>query len=217
MGFLRLRLVLLSLLLLAVMALGGCATVAPPDAGELSEIEAGRKVLLLLRLVPRAGGEMLEPFAQNLAADNMGIGVGSFETGGQVEQVESIRFFSEESRAQGWTWLTAPPGTLYLSFLPPRRTDAFTYARMFKEAPLWRVTPGSGSRIVYAGTMVIDGDATSFTFGGRYLKNYKNMEVRDERDAARALIDRHMPGAGPMETILMQQHKGPIILTTTGN
>lgn len=216
MGFMRIGLIRLSLLLLATAALGGCATVAAPDAGELGEIETGRKALLLLRLVPRADGEMLEPFAQRLTADNMGIGVGSFETGGQVEQVESIRFFSEESRAQGWAWLTVPPGTLYLSFLPPRRTDAFTYAGMFKQAPLWRVTPGSGSGIVYAGTMVIDGDATSFTFGGRYLKNYRNMEVRDERDAARALIDRHMPGAGPMETILMQQHKGPIILTTPG-
>lgn len=197
-----------------IAGLAGCATVAPPDAAELGDIEAGRKVLVLLRVAASIAGEPHEPFAHRLVDDNIGIGIGSFETGGRPQRVEQVRFLSAESRARGWTYLSAPPGAIYLAFLPPRRADLYTYLDMFDAAPLWRVDLPQGSRSVYAGTLVVEGEGGSFTFGGKYIKAFSHMEVRDERGEAETLLRRHLPGARPAETRLMQRHEGPVILTT---
>ena len=202
------------LLLIAVAILGGCATTAPPGRSELSEIDAGEMALLLLRVAASIEGEAYEPFSGSLVDDNIGIALGTFETGGRVQRIEPMRFFSEDSRAQGWAYLSVPPGTLYLAFLPPRRTNLFTYLAMFESAQLWRIDVSERSKILYAGTLAIDGDGGFLLFGGTYLKNFKRIEVRDEREEAQALANRHVPRLGPIEIALMQRHDGPIILTT---
>ncbi len=46
------------------------------------------------------------------------------------------------------------------------------------------------------------------------MKAFSHMEVHDEREEADTLLRRHLPGADPVETRLMQRHEGPIILTT---
>lgn len=205
------------LLLFAAVILGGCTITAPPERSELSAIDAGEKTLLLFRVAVSVEGEAHEPFSGSLVDDNIGIALGTFETGGRVRRIEPMRFFSEDSRAQGWTYLSVPPGTLYLAFLPPRRTDLFTYLAMFENAQLWRIDVPERSKLVYAGALAVDGDGGFLLFGGQYLKNFKRMEVRDEREEALALADRHVSGLGPIETVLMQRHDGPIILTTPTN
>ena len=105
-----------------------------------------------------------------------------------------------------------PSGTLYLAFHPYhkiRRRDP-----TFKRAQLWRIDVTERSKILYAGTLVIDAEVGVLLFGKRYLKKFLHMEVRDEREEAQALVDRHVQDLGPIKTVLMQRHVGPIILTT---
>ncbi len=203
------------LLLFAAAILGGCtSTPAPPGKSELSAIDTGEMTLLLLRVAASIKGEAHEPFSAALADDNIGIGLGTFETGGQAKPSGPWRFFSEDSRAQGWTYLSVPPGILYFAFLPPRRTHIIDYIAMFESAPLWRIDVPEKSKLVYVGTLAVDGESDFYLFGGKSLNHFKRMEIRDEREAAQALADRHVPGLGPIKTALMQRHDGPIILTT---
>ena len=205
------------LILFAAAILGGCtSTPAPPGKSELSAIDAGEMTLLLLRVDASIEGEAHEPFSSSLADDNIGIGLGTFETGGHAKPSGPWRFLSEDSRAQGWAYmyLSVSPGTLYLAFLPPRRTDIFTYRAMFEGARLWRIDVPEKSKLVYVGTLAVDGESDFYLFGGKSLNHFKRMEIRDEREAAQALADRHVPGLGPIKTALMQRHDGPIILTT---
>lgn len=128
-----------------------------------------------------------------------------------------MRFLSDESRREGWLYLLVPPGTLYLAFLPPRRTDLFLYLAMFNPAQPWRVDLNRESQLVYAGTMVIDGEKGFLLFGDGYLANFTSMEIRDDREEAQRLAASFFSELGKIETVLMQRHEGPIILTTPDN
>lgn len=199
---------------LVVTALNGCAFTAPPEQSELNAIRAGEEILLLYRIDASIDGEPHEPFSGPLVDDNIGVALGTFETGGTLQRIEGMRFFSDDSRVRGWTFLLAPRGTLYLAFLPPRRTDLFSYLAMFERAQLWRIDVPEQSKIVYAGTLVVDGDGGFVLFGEKYLANFRKMDVRDERADAKVLIREYVPDIGPMETAIMQRHDGPILFAT---
>jgi hypothetical protein len=198
----------------AIAALSGCASTAPLEHSDLSAIKSGEQTLLLFRIDASIEGKPHEPFSGSLVDDNIGMALGTFETGGTLQRIERVRFFSDETRARGWTYLTVPRGTLYLAFLPPRRTDLFSYLAMFEHAQLWRIDVPEQSKIVYAGTLVVDGDSGFLLFGGEYLANFRKMDVRDERADAKILVSEYGPDLGPMETAVMQRHDGPILFTT---
>jgi hypothetical protein len=71
------------LVLFTAANLGGCSTVSPPGDAELSEIETGKRTLLLLRVAASIEGKNIEPFSKSGLDSNVGIAVGTFETGGR--------------------------------------------------------------------------------------------------------------------------------------
>ena len=207
-------------LLFAAAILGGCIigighiTVPnPPERSELSAIDAGKMTLLLLRVIVSIEGEEHPAFfLGSVTVHNIYVGLGTFETGGQPRGVAS-RFFSEDSLAQGWTYLYVPPGSQYLAF-----HAVGGGAAQFERMQRWRVDVPDGSKLVYAGTMAVDGAGISrWLPQAPLLRNFSRMEVRDERGEAQALADRYVPGLGPIQTALMQSHDGPIILRTPKN
>lgn len=204
--YLRARPFVFLLHLVVVVVLGGCAITAPPTPRELSAIDADKSTLLLLRVAVTIEGKAYEPFLADLPDDNVGIGLGTFETAGKVRVVEPQRFFSEDARARGWTYLSVPRGTLYLSFLPPRRTDLFTYHAMFDRTQLWRIDVPERAKVVYAGTLAIEGEGIPLLFGGQRLEAFTRVEIRDEREAAQLLVDEYVPQLGKIETILMRRY-----------
>ena len=206
------------LLVCSLLALSGCARTMPPMSSEITAAQQGGRMLVLLRVAPRSStGESIEPFAHSLVDDNIGFAVGSFETGGKVRRIEDMRFLSEGSRAAGWLYFVLPRGAHYLAFLPPRRTNIFSYMRMFDHAKKWRLNVPATDAIVYAGSLIIEGDTESLLFGGKYLKNLLRMEVRDETKIAKDLVRQFVPGVSEVETSLMAAHEGPIILMTPTN
>ena len=206
------------LLLCCVFAVSGCAQTAPPTSGEVAAAQQGGQMLVLLRVVTKSStGDSIKPFANSFVDDNIGVAVGSFETGGKVRRIEDMRFLSDESRADGRFFAVLPPGTNYFSFLPPRRTNIFSYLEMFNHAKLWRIDVPKAKAMVYGGSLFVEGDAGSLLFGSKYIKNLRRMEVRDETVIAKNLVQRFMPGISGIKTTLMVAHEGPIILTTPTN
>jgi len=201
-----------------LLVVSGCASTKPPSTSEVAAAQRSGQLLVLLRVATRSStGESIEPFASSLADDNVGVAVGSFETAGKVRQIEDMRFLSDKSRADGWLFAVAPKGTHYFSFLPPRRTDAFSYTAKFNQVKRWRVDASTKAKVVYAGSLFIDVDTSPLLFGGKYISRFARIEVRDETNIAKTLVQRFVPNLSGIQTVLMMEHEGPIILTTPTN
>ena len=212
------RTIFAGLLTCFALLASGCAVTAPLTSGEVSAAQQGGQTIVLLRLATRSSaGSPVEPFANSLADDNVGVAVGSFETGGKVRRIEGMRFLSDGSRANGWFFAVVPPGTHYFAFLPPRRTNIFSYLAMFDYAQPWRIDAPVAGAMVYGGSLIIDVEVGSLLFGGEYIKTLRYVEVRDETDIAKNLVQQFVPGTSEIKTALMTAHEGPIILTTPTN
>ena len=179
-----------SALIFAPMLLAACAVTEPPSAQDVAEVSAGGKTILMFRVVATLDGEPHETFAGSMASDNVGVALGTFETGGRIRQHEGIRFFSDETRKRGWAYVVTEPGIVYLAFLPPRTTNVIRYAAMFEGAARWRVDAPTDADVVYAGTLDVTGRPGKSLFG-KYLKGFRALEVTDDsREAVLATDDR---------------------------
>ena len=74
----------LSLLFVVPVVLSACAVTKPPSDQAVAEVRADDKTILLFRVAVSLDGKPHEPFAGSLADDNVGVAIGTFETGGRV-------------------------------------------------------------------------------------------------------------------------------------
>ena len=206
---------LLSCLALAVH-LAGCASTSPPSATEQASVSAGEKAVVMLRvLCAIEDGRSYEPFGSSLVDDNVSFAIGSFETGGEPRQTGVLRFLSPESRRDGWTYFILPHGTHYLAVCPPRRTDVFSYDAMVKKLSRYRIDVPRGARLVYAGTLRIEGESEALLTGGRIMNEIRSSSTRIviESSFARELAARHFPDLGALQTVPTRRQEGPVILS----
>jgi hypothetical protein len=130
-----------SVLAMAINLVGCAASIGLPTARESAAMSAGEKKIVLLRLECTVQNQPYEPFRPSLGAEfNIGLGLGSFETGGRPKFIDTLRFLSPESRREGWTYFVLPPNIYYLAVYPPRRTDVTTHAEECKELPVGEST-----------------------------------------------------------------------------
>ncbi len=193
----------------------GCASTRLPAASDTTAVDAGEKVIVLLRVVAADESQQrLEPFGSVTADNNISFGLGSFDTGGEPERLQSQRFLSKESRATGWTYFVLPPGLYYLAIYPPRHTDIASFRRSLRNAARWRLDVPASARLLYAGTLHLTGGSNKVIFGGRVLSSIDDhcISVADERDLVQALTGEHFPAWGKPRVALLQRHQGPIIL-----
>jgi hypothetical protein len=199
--------------------LAGCASVNPPAQAELAAVAAARQAIVLLRVQCMIDGRPYEPFSHGLGADDVGFGLGSFDTGGEPRAVVS-RFLSEQSRRAGWTYFVLRPGIYYLAVRPPQRSDWRAYARALQTGPRWRIDVPAGAKAVYTGTLRLTGEADPLLFGDRIMRsiNADTAAVEDERELAGALLARDVAAAGKPMTVLMRRWREgePIIIRTPG-
>lgn len=184
-------------------------------ASSNAQVAAGDKAIVLLRVESTTSdGQAYEPFASALQEDNVHLGLGTFETGGEPRRGVIQHYLSPESRRAGWTCLALPHGTHYLAFYPPRRTDYASFERSIRNAPRWRVDVPAHARLVYVGTLRLAGESDALLLGGRILRSIRYADasvVDDRRTAARLLAERYAD-LGEPQVALMQRHEGPIIL-----
>ena len=147
--------------------------------------------------------------------DNIGIALGGFETGGELRQIMP-GFLSHQTRKDGWVYLLLEPGQHYLALQPPRRTDVWSYAKMFKTAPLWRLDIPSKAELVYVGTLHLPSIKQNLLFGVTISSFiWDSVVVRNEDDGARKIAAELLPEFETFKTVLMEQHECPIILKLT--
>ena len=199
------------LIILTLFALAACAGVSPPSTSELSEVQAGQKVLVLFRVVGEdPDGKPLRAFKEGLVDDSVGLALGSPETGGVPKgRIERVRYLSPESRDLGWTYLLLDPGTYYLAVQPPRWGNLFTYLDSFKAATRWIMEIPPDAPLVYAGTLELYGIAApGLVFGNKIFVAFDKQvsRVRDEERLAADLGAKHFADLGPVTTILMEPH-----------
>jgi len=198
--------ILVPLILFSQIA--GCTSLYHLTEEEQSSIMTGEKALVLIRVKCIIDSQLYEPFSSSLFNDNVTFGLGTFETVGEPIFV-SNRYFSDESRRAGWTYLLLQPGTYYLTVRPPQRSNWKAYEAMLKTGPRWRIDIPSQTRLLYVGTISFTGQGDPLLFGGVILRaiNDNNVTIEDDQELASKLLSTYYPGAGGVKTIFMQRWK----------
>ena len=206
----RIPLTLFAIVLLLGL-LSACTTVELPSTSDISEMQAGKTSLVLLRVVGKEpDGSPLKPFQDGLVDSSVGFALGSPLTGSVPKgRIEDIHFLSDKSRDEGWIYLILPPGTHYIAVQPPRHNNLFTYLDTFKYAPRWVFEVPAGVPIIYIGTLDLMGlSAKGVVFGNSifYAFDKQRSFVRDEEGLARSLASMHLPSLHPFQAVLMEPH-----------
>lgn len=197
--------------LLLVLLISSCASIKQLSDKETSEIHAGKKVLVLLRIVGQDPyGKTLKPFVGGLDDDSVGMALIDIDRPSlqQVRRIEFLSYMSKESRDKGWVYFLVEPGTHYFAIQPRRVNNAFTYHSRFKEAPRWLMEVPSGISLLYPGTLYLYGLSYEGLFGHQIFYAFckQRSVVKDEEDLAKMAVSHHFPGLQPFRTILMEPH-----------
>lgn len=190
--------------------LGGCELHSGNTKRELQFVRTGEKSLVLIRVQASIENEVVAPFSDGgLIDDGIHFGVGSFNTGGRLKRFNYQKFISPESRQNGWTFLELAPGTYYLISQPPRHGNMFTYLHRFKKPPHWKLEIPEDTKIIYAGTLQVDGVGGFQIFGDPRMREITNLSVDDiDREWATDLAKSHFPDLGEPQVILLEPYDG---------
>ena len=185
----------------------GCSTTLLQERKEYSEIQAGRRTLVLIRIAMKLPGRTesgpwfrADPWFPQCSPMKL-VGFGDFDSGGEFKPTEPF-FLSRNSCEQGWAGFLLKPGRHYLR-LPDFPTNRYPWV-VWGDPPLWRVDIPVGIRVAYIGSLHLEcsSDACIFmTF----------LEFQNEEDLAKKLAAKPLADLGPPQTLLMQRHTGPIV------
>lgn len=219
-------------LLLFLILIGfatGCAVSGLPSGEQYKAIQAGKRAVVLLRVTAelKDGTEVTAflndrldfgktlcglPCGANIG-DNISLGLGSFDTGGEVRRTSHL-YFSAKTHRQGWIYFILEPGIYYLAVQGGRSTELTTYERELLSLPRWRIDIPTGSPITYAGTLHLKCQSAWNIMGTKNCIAIDAMAIRNEEALAKTISTEYLLDLGPPQTILMQRHSGPIILRT---
>jgi hypothetical protein len=175
------------------MLLTGCVATGLPTEKELSLIQTGQRPIVLLRITGERDGKPYEPFkhilGSCLGSYNIKLGIGDFETGGQLRFINRVRCLTGETRQKGWTYFLLEPGIYYLGV-------GTTYF-----PPIWRIDVPEDVSLIYVGTV--------------HLRDKGVYIVRNEEDLAQRIFNEQFPSVGMFRTVLMKRmHSDTVILRT---
>jgi len=180
----------------------GCAT-GPPTANERAKVQVGKQAVVLLRITCESEDKTpVEAFPKSLG-DPIIIGKASPIIGGKIEIISDLftgRFFSPETRKQGWTFLFLKPGIHYLIF-------AGTASRLeMPYAPRYKVNIPKTGPVFYIGSMHLY-CANTWNFGMKYCPSFdtERMVISNEEIQAKTLLKDHLSDLGSLQTVLMER------------
>jgi len=192
----------------------GCAVSVLPSGKQYAAIQAGKRAVVLLRVTAELkDGTEVAAFPSPLTGDIIGLGLGGFETGGEVKRT-SPTSLSAETRRQGWIYFILEPGIYYLAVQGARTGDVTAYERELKSLQPWRIEIPVGSPVAYAGTLHLECQSKWYIGGGKSCNFIEGIVVRNEQALAMTISEKYLSDLGPPQTLLMQRHSGPIILRT---
>ena len=209
--FARSTLVFLKCLVLMGFATG-CAVGGLPGKEEYAAIRAGKRAFVLLRVTAELkDGTEVAAFPSPLTGDSVSLGLGGFETGGEVRRASlPSSFLSTETHRQGWIYFILDPGIYYLAVQGGLTTDPATWVGPQR----WRIDIPVGSRVAYAGTLHLKCWSKWYISGAKSCNVVEGIVVRNEQALAMTISAKYLADLGPPQTLLIQRHSGPIIIRT---
>ncbi len=207
--------------LLFALGASGCVIIGrPPTPQELGlEPDAGhRKAVVLVRVLTEIDGRPSPAFPSAVREDDLWLGLGDFSSGGKIRDAP-LRFFSRDTRKNGWAYLLLEPGIYYLAPHPPQNGDAFSYlASWGRTPPSWHFEVPRGAPVIYIGTLFVPGTGQWMIGGGRRLRRFDpgRFEIRDETVLAEQIRESWLKDLTPLTSHLGVPHSAgePIILET---
>ena len=197
-----------------------CAFNRLPTSNERSKILAGQQTIVLVRITAELlDGTPVSAFPTSYMSDNVNIGLGTFDTGGELELVEYPRSLSAELREEGWIYLTLEAGTYYVGIIGPQMTSQFksTSERRIKHAQRWRFNIPVDTHVIYIGTLHLYCKGMATVFIGKIAKRCIEIDehrtvIQNETVVAQKLAAEYFGEYGSPQTLLIQRHDSPTII-----
>ena len=104
----------------AMLIVSGCATttvVQKPSEAEIRDVEEGKAAVVLLQIRSMIDGKIDRAVVDSNR--NIRLYIANVDKRQPPERLTALKTPSKESAADGWAYLTLPPGTYYLLILPP--------------------------------------------------------------------------------------------------
>lgn len=196
----------------------GCTSALLLNNKERATIDRGEKALVLLRVDCVVDGKPYEGLIPSLSKDPVVFfGLGSFDTMGEPRWTFP-RFLSLDSATKGWTYFLLAPGLYYLSVLGPEtRTSGHLEKPLQEEAPRWKIEVPVAAKLVYAGTLRLEGKSEK-RLGAKVIApiGKGEMIVENEAELARSLLAEHFLTLGEPRILIMQRwvRGEPVIIRT---
>jgi len=190
-----------------------------PSRNGRKKILTGQRAIVLIRITAELlDGTPVSAFPSNLMADNVNIGLGTFDTGGKLELVDSPRSLSVELREEGWIYLILEPGSYYLGIMGPQMTGYDLRKQQAKYAqPHWRVDIPVDTHVVYIGTLHLYCRGMTTVFINKITKRCIEIDehrtiIQNETISAQKLAEEYFGDYGAPQTLLLQRHDSPTII-----
>lgn len=183
-------------------------------------VDAPSPTMVLLRIVCTVDGKPVESFFGNATAFGrplVFIGLGDFDSAGEP-RVAKVQFLSPASRREGWTFLTLPAGSYYLSVFWPVSKPSGPEGGMWS-GPRWRLVVPPSPVPLYAGSLRFPGRDE-----GRTLMADRNIvpeardkvEIVDESERVAELLSTHGHGTTVKPVVLERWQPGDTVIVTSG-
>ena len=207
-----------------VLAGTGCQSTAGLTPAEREQVQAGDRVVVLLRIQCTIDGQPWESFAEHGLVEEgiFAFGLGSFETVG-VPVPAYPRSLTADSARDGWVYLLLAPGTYYIAVLGPMNDANYRVAAgdlaSLLNSPRWRLEVPEGVAVVHPGTLLFEGRTTgTLMFGKPILAPNPDaaVVVRDDVDEAGVVAARHFPSVDSVPFVPLQRWRPgePRVITT---
>ena len=185
-----------------MLYLVGCVSVNLPTKNEINQILEGQQAIVLLKVNASRDGKPIKPFKSDFAEFNAHFGLGNFKTGGKPKPKLILRFLSQDSREEGWTYFVLEPEIYYLIIYP-----IGGYGRSPEDFPRWKFTIPNSSKYIYIGT-------ANYSYKNSVDVDYDSLTIGNDSIEAGELISKYLSAEEKELTVnLMQKYEsGPIEL-----
>lgn len=170
----------------------------PPTVNERSDVQSGKKAVVLLRITCESQEDNTPIEAFPRISNPVYIQKGGPVIGGKVYGFGRYGFLSPETRKQGWVFFYLEPGIHYLVF------EGILSIRGIYYSPRYEVKIPENSQVVYIGSMHLY--CIKYDFGrscGAFDKD--KMIVSNEEIKAKKLQKEFLSDLGSLQTVLMDR------------
>lgn len=185
-------------LIVITLTVVSCTT-GLPTANERSDVQSGKKSVVLLRITCESAEDNTPIEAFPKVSNPVYIFKGGPIIGGKVDVAGAYRFLSPETRKQGWVFFYLEPGIHYLVF------EGMASAAGMYYSPRYEVKIPENSPVVYIGSMHLYCESPYIfeTACGTFDKG--RMIVSNEEIKAKKLQKEFLPDLGSPQTVLMER------------